>query len=413
MSEKKTIVINPDLFKVSKQTRRKRDGNSGEKSSSIPKLRIKENHAINHNKTTKNQILKYIRQQQQQKYDEMLKRGTPGTAKHDPTHTRADVIDTFETDFKQSLDFLNSMVEKNQTTVPKTWNSTLKNTNSLLMEPTVFNHVLQNPASISTDENVNIIVPDVFSQPQRVLLPSPPQYGCLKGGNLPTYRSWNTAKNMSSLNRSQPELLPPPSTQGFNVAPNLVLAPTDAAANPLATNFAEPMIQSQSQSQTQNDQNPLFPSKSPEKTLQERLKNPEWLTTQDRTKHAITPLHTKHAIQKKLKELQAQKPYKPNRRQRKTVRRTFVLGKSKHYPKIGVLVSNKTLRKQIGTRGHQLKQVPIDDVRKALIKKGLIKVGSIAPNDVLRKMYETMNMMCGDLHNHNPDNLIYNYMNGQ
>jgi hypothetical protein len=39
------------------------------------------------------------------------------------------------------------------------------------MEPAVFNHVLQNPASISTDENVNIIVPDVFSQPQRVLLP--------------------------------------------------------------------------------------------------------------------------------------------------------------------------------------------------------------------------------------------------
>lgn len=408
MSEKKTIVINPELFKVSKQTRKKRDGNSGEKSSSIPKLRIKENHAINHNKTTKNQILKYIRQQQQQKYDEMLKRGTPATAKHDPTHTRADVIDTFETDFKQSLDFLNSMAEKNQTTVPKTWNSTLKNTNSLLMQPTVFNHVLQNPASISTDENVNIIVPDVFSQPQRVLLPSP-QYGCLKGGNLPTYRSWNTAKNMNSLNRSQPELLPPPSTQGFNVAPA-------AAANPLAPDFAalpEPMLHPQTHPQMQNDQNPLFPPKSPEKTLEERLKNPEWLTTQDRTKHAITPLHTKHAIQKKLKELQAQKPYKPNRRQRKTVRRTFVLGKSKHYPKIGVLVSNKTLRKQIGTRGHQLKQVPIDDVRKALIKKGLIKVGSIAPNDVLRKMYETMNMMCGDLHNHNPDNLIYNYMNGE
>jgi hypothetical protein len=31
----------------------------------------------------------------------------------------------------------------------------------------------------------------------------------------------------------------------------------------------------------------------------------------------------------------------------------------------------------------------------------------------LRKMYETAMMMCGEIHNHNPDNLLYNYLQGK
>jgi hypothetical protein len=76
-----------------------------------------------------------------------------------------------------------------------------------------------------------------------------------------------------------------------------------------------------------------------------------------------------------------------------------------------VLVSNKTIRKNITTKKTLLQQTSIQDIKKFLIKKGFIKVGSIAPNDVLRKMYETVNMMCGDVQNHNPDNLLYNYFN--
>jgi hypothetical protein len=53
----------------------------------------------------------------------------------------------------------------------------------------------------------------------------------------------------------------------------------------------------------------------------------------------------------------------------------------------------------------------MEDVRKYLIKKGLIRVGSSCPNDVLRKMYESSMMMCGEIQNHNPDNLLYNYLN--
>ena len=51
------------------------------------------------------------------------------------------------------------------------------------------------------------------------------------------------------------------------------------------------------------------------------------------------------------------------------------------------------------------------EVRKYLLKHGLIKVGTNAPNDVLRKMYECVNTVCGQVENHNADTLLYNFMN--
>ena len=87
------------------------------------------------------------------------------------------------------------------------------------------------------------------------------------------------------------------------------------------------------------------------------------------------------------------------------------MGKSKIQPKISVLVSNKTIRKNINNKAQLLKQTPIQEIKKYLIKKGFIRVGSIAPNDVLRKMYETATLMCGEIQNHNPDNILFNYLN--
>jgi hypothetical protein len=98
-------------------------------------------------------------------------------------------------------------------------------------------------------------------------------------------------------------------------------------------------------------------------------------------------------------------------KRKKTLRRTYNVGKSKVHPKVGVLVTNRTIRKKISTQAQQLKQMPIDEIRRYLMEKGLIKVGSIAPNDVLRQMYENAVLIGGDVNNHNPDNLLYNYMN--
>ena len=57
----------------------------------------------------------------------------------------------------------------------------------------------------------------------------------------------------------------------------------------------------------------------------------------------------------------------------------------------------------------ETKNQEIGKIRKELIKRGLIRVGTITPENVLRQMYESVSMLCGDVKNHNPDNLLYNY----
>lgn len=102
--------------------------------------------------------------------------------------------------------------------------------------------------------------------------------------------------------------------------------------------------------------------------------------------------------------------YKKNKR-KKTIRRTYTTGKSLKIPKISVLVSNKTIRNKTSLNISKIKEVSILEIKKELIKRGLIKVGTIAPNDVLRKMYETVQLFCGDVQNYNTDTLLYNFMN--
>jgi hypothetical protein len=98
-------------------------------------------------------------------------------------------------------------------------------------------------------------------------------------------------------------------------------------------------------------------------------------------------------------------------KKKKTFKKTFHLGKSKYYPQVSVLIPNKTIRTKITTQSHLLKQVPIEEVKRYLIMNGFIKVGSTSPDDVLRKIYESVNMIGGEVKNHNSENLLYNYLN--
>ena len=102
---------------------------------------------------------------------------------------------------------------------------------------------------------------------------------------------------------------------------------------------------------------------------------------------------------------------KRNKKQRRTIKRTFNIGKSKLKPTVSVLVSNKTIRNKVVTQKQLLKQESIPDIKKYLVKHGFIKVGATTPNDILRKMYESALLICGEVTNHNPDNLLYNFLN--
>jgi hypothetical protein len=130
---------------------------------------------------------------------------------------------------------------------------------------------------------------------------------------------------------------------------------------------------------------------------------------EQKIKDAMTRVNHIQQTAGKLEELRTK--MKPMRKKRKkTIRRTYKIGKSKVLPRVSVLVSNKTIRSNISIKTQELKQVPIHEVKRHLVKHGLIRVGSTAPNDVLRKMYESSLLMCGEVNNHNPDNLLYNFL---
>ena len=408
MSEKKTIQINPELFRftTTNKTRKKRD-------ESNKPIKIKTSTKPVSSKTVRNRLLKYIRQQQDTNYKQQFS-STPNQIIPKPTSTTGSNESGFESDFEDSLKYLSSIAEKNQNAISPEYkrrhNATLRQlpptTESLLYGSTLGNTAF--------DTNVGLELPDVFNDVapssttespmllQRSPHPAIPKYGCLKNGALPTYRMW---KNQTL--RAPPISTPgPTSMRGTNIVPNPLLSKPSYPGITVVGGTREATFGRSDATFGRSDAirseatpNNMFGSGSGSGSGSSRESELLEMKKQYERKKTMDQRPRPKNLFRKLK-------------QKRTLRRTYRVGKSKHYPRVGVLVSNKTLRKQITTKAQLLKQVPMEEVKKTLIKKGLIKVGSTAPTDVLRKMYESVSLVCGDIQNHNPDNLLYNYLNG-
>lgn len=68
-------------------------------------------------------------------------------------------------------------------------------------------------------------------------------------------------------------------------------------------------------------------------------------------------------------------------------KRKMTLGKNKH--NVGVLVKNAKTRKDIMQAKNEIQNAKIHDIKHDLFKKGMIRTGSLAPDDVLKNMYES------------------------
>ncbi len=88
----------------------------------------------------------------------------------------------------------------------------------------------------------------------------------------------------------------------------------------------------------------------------------------------------------------------------------FKLGKKDG--KVGVLVKSGKTRKKVREEQHVLHSKCILEVKRYLRKHNLIKAGTTAPENVLRKLYED-SFLAGDIYNRNADILLHNFMQGQ
>ena len=352
----RVVKYNEDIFKVpSKTQKRKKPDNP---------IKIKSAS----NKSIRNNVLKEIRKHQEKKYNELLEDKTKVT----------NLADKFEDDFKDSIEFMEKIAKKHKETK---LNETIKNHNASVENSfRVTNDTNLIPVNID-EPGENMMVPmqasaqptssQSFSQSfsqgsqptssqgsaqsfsqgsQQGSSPKPiiaprPTFGCLKNGSLPTYRSYHN---------------------------KTVKAHEAGASAPLASAIG------------------------PQQVVAERIKSPTELLLIEKMKQKEIEAKSKNLVKK-------QKKYK------KLLRRTYRVGRDKYRPKVGVLLPNKTIRTNVTTKSYLLKQTPIDEIRKTLIKKGFIKAGSSSPNDILRKIYESIQLIDGDVNNHNPDYLLHNF----
>lgn len=92
----------------------------------------------------------------------------------------------------------------------------------------------------------------------------------------------------------------------------------------------------------------------------------------------------------------------------KTLKRKLILGKKGR--RVSVLIKNRKTRKKIKNETLKLKKKGLEEIKQYLRIHNLIKIGTEAPEDVLRQTYENA-FLSGDIHNKNSENLIHNYIN--
>lgn len=328
MTDRKTIQINPELFKLPSGGGRTRKRNPKDESDKIRVRNPEKEKKPKNVSILKRNILKMIRNHQ---YDKKKKEVEPKLELELDKNTPIPIISSFETDFDNSLKFLSSLatdVEKQKQIHHQNQNQTIRR--------------------YPTTE-----------------LPTP-KYGCLKNGTLPTYRSW-----INQTQRNRPEINP------------IQMPIQKPVQKPITiiNNSNIPTISS----------NIAMPTPDLDKKIKEISRISQFEKQNQREKKVGT--FPKFRVPK----------------QKKTIRRTYFIGKSRVHPKVSVLVSNKTIRANTTLKKQALKNVPIAEVRKYLLKHGFIKVGTNSPNDVLREMYENAKLICGEVKNHNPENLLYNY----
>ena len=392
-SNKRTLTINPDLFKLNGG---KRNKNQTKQKKFKPSIEEKEVKNIN---KTKKELLKKVKDYQKNKEIEQIKSEKDEKKENYPTNLfESNEFENtdFEREFNKSLNFLQNLEKRNKEKKKK--KQTLK-------IPSI---------------EVSMDLPNNLQDTE-------PSYGCLKNGNKPTYTQLNktqkrehsgkritiSLENNDSDDNPKPKPMPKHSYEGNNVIQN---TPETNDSNKNKTHFEELIDNKIDKIENLDLDLDLNLENSIISELPKDLK-----TTIDDTKNTMISINNdlinyepnietelnKEKVEDNMDTIDISKLPKINRVTRK---KKYILGKKKGSKQVGILLKNRETQKNVKTEVSSLKSKSIQEIKDYLRKKNLIKLGSESPNDVLRELYEGA-ILSGDVENDNSENLLHNFLN--
>ena len=410
MLNKKTIQINPELFKIS--------GGKSRKNREKKELTLHPNVTPNN---LKNKLLKRIKEHK-----------TSGTNQNNPSNQNKQnkpnkqsnpsnpiIKNDYTDEFYGALNYLSDLSKKQKVNEAKQRSlntSTLKNYRST---PTNLDISLELPPEL---QETKAFVPqsnEVFNVNYRVTDDVP--YGCLKNGKKKTYREW---KQLSTPDKIDiPDIIRPPTPPKRNIETFTSLRDTNTNTNIQKRNdhsinnlsreerleHIKNKLKKIQDEDTQIKQKSLDNFKKLEKELfkppidfsieELELDNLSEGTTEDTSdiKEMITNRDNNIEKAKNKKYL------------KKTIKRKFTLGKSDKLRRVSVLIKDRQTRKNIINSQKELKKTAITDIKKYLRQHGMIKVGSTCPPDILRKTFESA-VLTGEVTNTNKEILLHNFL---
>lgn len=397
--QRKTIKINPELFNL---------GSSGEKTRK-QKPKTYQPLVINEN-SLKKQFINKIKEHKQREKNGMLDNKIEMKK------------DAFTNEFVDSINYLTTLSKKHKE------ENAFERKNRTLKQPPVQYQPRQNqyqqPSQnqyqrpLQTQQYIPHVELELPEELRDTSLPSPPMqpimnlkndpvpYGCLKGGNKPTYREWqhNTTRKNVPLPPVQPQT---------NPLQKLPLYQEMTERERKLEMLKQKMRQQEEMLREEREKREML-----EKQIQEKDINAFKQTSDFKVKESMREnmmenmdsVNEMSSINSENSGNSAIEPQETKRYIKKTIRRKYTLGKSKITRNVGILIKDKNTRKKVVHAQKELKRKPIHEVKKYLKEHGLLKVGSNAPNDVVRKTFECA-MLSGDIMNQNKDVLIHNLLN--
>ena len=399
----KAISINPSLFSV---------GATKTKKNREKKVVVKPLKPLINPNVLKNKLLKRIKEHKERETQDMDKKNNKAEAGPE-IHVKTD---TFSDEFSDSINYLQTLSKQKKVNDEKTHyekqkqkrkealeRKTLKNYKAMNYFPQAYSLAASSNIQQPQQMQSNMVQPLInIDLPQELKLdhmaPNGPPillnrnrvtdtipYGILKGGTKPTYRDWSRTQRNTIVSNPTAAL----TIQGGHNTKEKI--EREARLHSLREKLKQKEVEKQLEVLEKQVQ------VQPEKQVQV-LEKP--LIDGIKTELAPELLPNVPNI---AEEIIATKKIT-----KKTIKRKYTLGKSKIKKAVGVLVKDRGTRKQIITAQKELKKKPMNDVKAYLRDHNLLKVGSNAPNDVIRKLYESA-MLAGEITNSNSETLLHNF----